>query len=372
MADMNERLKSLHFKCYRFKKETDQLRETLYNYNLRTQSANVTVETERCHSSSVLQNHNAENLPEVGISPTCSVSNTPNTNLEKAITALALEMANTENPGFLEAICLTILWSKVDLLALQELGSPEAAHIIVAELNCPQLHHVKKMNGMLIDCQKWMMVVLDEPAGKMYKGQEYSALIYNNRLSIDIKKFAYFKTNKTNPSRAFTRSPLLIELGIGKVNFLIVSLHLKFPGLQNEHVARTTDEVHAITLFMQAFYESHQSQTYPILIGDFNMNQSHPSFDGLKKLGMSPVFEEDEITTTSHVKFKDKGKPSINTDIVIGAYDNIWLPYFFLTGAKGIVWETLRHPFIPHDKGWNGFVSDHCLIWCDIDLQSKQ
>ncbi|KAA3681560.1 uncharacterized protein DEA37_0002602 [Paragonimus westermani] len=149
---------------------------------------------------------------------------------------------------------------------------------------------------------------------------------------------------------------------------ILVSVHLKATGLRNSMIDRTVAEAKHLETLVQAFYDT------------------QPAFDGLRQRGFQSVLDGTQPTTVSTATSNAvPASPTMNClpSSCQTAYDNVWLSPgltrgdnpshlvdAFYTGSGGVITEGLRHPLIPDDTGAgaNGFISDHCPIWFDLQI----
>ncbi|XP_038068061.1 endonuclease/exonuclease/phosphatase family domain-containing protein 1-like [Patiria miniata] len=268
-----------------------------------------------------------------------------------------------ENLGVKEVICMTILENRLSVLAVQEIADKDALAVICAELNDPTLAVVRNWpspRGI------WKCVT-SESAGRMFQGVEYNGFLWNTSDGVTLTESALLQSPKrsTNGKRHFARKPFLGYFKLQELDVVLISVHLKFPGLNNNSRDKLEEEISQLSLLNDALEEQLPDENDILIVGDFNSAPSAPDFKALTTAGFSYAIAEDRFT-------------NISTKNPEGShcYDNAWFSkslHKIHTGESHVVREGLTHPLIPDNWSWGGVVSDHCPLWvefysdCDLD-----
>ncbi|KAF8566909.1 hypothetical protein P879_03499 [Paragonimus westermani] len=299
-------------------------------------------------------------------------------------------LAKARHPGFREIVCLTILRANIALLVLQEVASLDVADVLCAELNSPTLPHVRQWVNQHSSSHvpRWSVASSNQATGAMFRGREYVLFLFNTNAGIHIQRTGLLEPSSTSQSpKSFSRSPCPALCFVRSSRIILVSVHLKARGLRNSMIDRTVAEAKHLETLVQAFYDTQPVHSHLIIVGDFNLNPSHEAFDGLRQRGFQSVLDGSQPTTVSTATSNAvPTSPTMNnclSSYCQTAYDNVWLSPglarddnpsqlidAFYTGSGGVISEGLRHPLIPDDTGAgaNGFVSDHCPIWFDLQI----
>ncbi|KAF7262501.1 hypothetical protein EG68_00197 [Paragonimus skrjabini miyazakii] len=298
-------------------------------------------------------------------------------------------LAKARHPGFREIVCLTILRANITLLVLQEIASLDVADVLCAELNSPMLPHVRQWVGQHPPSHvpRWSVATSNQATGAMFRGREYALFLFNTTAGIRIQRTGLLESSSASQSsKLFSRSPCSALCFIRSSRIILVSVHLKARGLRNSMIDRTVTEVKHLETLVQAFYDTQPENSHLIIVGDFNLNPSDEAFDGLRQRGFQSVLDRNQTTTVSTTTLGNvPASSTLNcpSGSCQTAYDNVWLSPgltrddnpshlvdAFYTGNGGVISEGLRHPLIPDDTGAgaNGFVSDHCPIWFDLQI----
>ncbi|XP_064598935.1 endonuclease/exonuclease/phosphatase family domain-containing protein 1-like [Liolophura sinensis] len=257
------------------------------------------------------------------------------------------------NPGVRDVICMTILENGFSVVAFQELADKDALQKICDELNYPVLPNVKRWSGHRgsWDC------VTSEPAGRMFRSTEYNGFLYDKSQKVSLLSSALLD-GKDNGRRAFTRKPFVGVFKLGRVDCVLVSVHLKATGLQNEDRDRLGQEVDRVSDVIHSLNIHFPGEHDVVIMGDFNLTPGADDFVELKEKGYKNCIPADTYTNIS--TSRPEGSKS---------YDNIWVANqtkSVLTGEGGVIRDGLHSPWIPDGWKWGGVVSDHCPVWTEL------
>ncbi|XP_074646167.1 endonuclease/exonuclease/phosphatase family domain-containing protein 1-like [Tubulanus polymorphus] len=265
-----------------------------------------------------------------------------------------------DNPGVLEVVCRTILENGFSIIAFQELADKECLQKFCAELNQPTLPSVKKWKG---DRGLWKCCV-SEATGRMFQGNEYNGFIYDVNRNVSFKGANLLQMASEKKDRAFTRRPFIGFFQVDKLDFVLVSVHLKATGLGNEDLDELEEEILRMPALVEAIKLSCPGEEDVLILGDFNLNPDTTDFDIFRRHDYINLVPDGFYTNIS--KKNKKGNRT---------YDNIWInkqTEKVFTGKYGVVRQGLFHPCIPDNWSWGGVVSDHCPVWgefyCHEDL----
>lgn len=323
-------------------------------------------------------------LPEIIPRP-CSVS-APGRLRVATWNVNQFSLAKASHPGFREILCLIILRANISLLVLQEVTSLDVVNVICSELNCPTLPHVKRWMERFPPpyVHRWSAATSMQATGALFRGREYAVFLYNTNAGIEIGRTSLLEPPETmRCSKLFSRSPCPSLCKIRSSRVILVSVHLKSRGLNDDMIDKTISEVKCLENLIQAFYDTQPEHSHLIILGDFNLNPQHQAFDSLRRSGFFPVLNGSQSTTTGKSPRSPDNSGNAAT-LCLTSYDNAWLSPTLsqidistdlhrgasYTGDSGVITDGLRHPLIPEEfvTGFNGFVSDHCPVWFDLQI----
>ncbi|KAL8592998.1 hypothetical protein ACOMHN_017928 [Nucella lapillus] len=259
------------------------------------------------------------------------------------------------NPGVKDVVCMTILENGFGIVAVQELSHDKALEEICQELNEPTLPNVKKWSGQR---GRWKCAV-SEVAGRMYKSAEYNGFLYDSSQKIELLSASLLEKANKNGRPPFARMPYMGFFKVnGQLDCVVISVHLKATGLQNEDLHRTKAEVASMSDVLDCVSARVPDEKDVIFVGDFNLGPNTEEFDRLRKKGYQNMIEEN---TPTNISSSNPGG--------IKCYDNIWISrqtQKVHSGNKGVVREGLSSPWIPDGWKWGGVVSDHCPVYTEL------
>ncbi|KAK3581772.1 hypothetical protein CHS0354_017213 [Potamilus streckersoni] len=257
------------------------------------------------------------------------------------------------NPGVKEVVCRTILENGFGILVVQELADQEALQKICDELNNPSLPRIQKWIGHR---GKWKCVV-SEATGRMYQSQEYNGFLYDTSQKIHLVSSDLLAKPKKRQTQ-FVRRPFIGTFKIGKFDAVLVSVHLKATGLDNEDLSKLQEEINKIPYLLEAIKDHLPGEEDIIILGDFNLTPTADDFECLRIQDYSNCIAAGTFTNISNAN--PNGSQT---------YDNIWISkdtQAVYTGDSGVVRKGLTHGLIPHGWGLGGVVSDHCPVWAQF------
>ncbi|KAK3086845.1 hypothetical protein FSP39_024371 [Pinctada imbricata] len=263
------------------------------------------------------------------------------------------DVEKATNPGVRDVVCMTILENGFGIVAFQELGDQEAISKICTELNKPSLPSVRKWQGHK---GSWKFVV-SEATGRMYRSNEYNGFLYDTTQGIEPLGSGLLQKS-AKAKKPFVRKPYIGTFKIKKLDCVIVSVHLKATGLDNEDLGQLQEEVEKVPNVAQALSEHYPGEEDIILLGDFNLTPDAEDFDCMRDKGYKCGLPTGVFTNISNKN--PKGSKT---------YDHIWLSSSTLqvfSGESGVVRESLTSPLIPNGWSWGGVVSDHCPVWVEL------
>ncbi|XP_055891555.1 endonuclease/exonuclease/phosphatase family domain-containing protein 1-like [Biomphalaria glabrata] len=277
-------------------------------------------------------------------------------NLEK----FSVEKAS--NPGVKDVICMTVLENGIGILAVQEVADKKALNEICQELNSPTLPNVKKWSGRR---GQWACVV-SEATGRMHQGSEFNGFLYDKSQGIELVRSCLVE-KEPGKSKPFTRLPFLGIFKVnGKFDCVVVSVHLKATGLNNEDLDRTEKEAGTVSDLVDAIKKTLKGENDIIMVGDFNLKPNASAFKELENKGYINCIPEDAYTNISN-----------NNPAGSKSYDNIWISketQQVFTGFSNVIREGLTSTWIPNGWTWGGVVSDHCPVYAqfysNVDLDN--
>ncbi|KAL3858575.1 hypothetical protein ACJMK2_008851 [Sinanodonta woodiana] len=165
------------------------------------------------------------------------------------------------NPGVREVVCRTILENGFGILAVQEIADQEALQKICDELNNPSLPRIQKWTGHR---GQWKCVV-SEATGRMYQSQEYNGFLYDTSQKIHLVSSDLLAKPKKRQTQ-FVRRPFIGTFKIGKFDTVLVSVHLKATGLDNEDLSKLQEEINKIPYLVEAIKDHLPGNNYHLVI----------------------------------------------------------------------------------------------------------
>lgn len=258
-----------------------------------------------------------------------------------------------DNIGVKEVVCLTILENGLSLVAFQELADEEALTKICKELNSPSIPGVKKFQGHR---GVWKCVV-SKAAGRMYQAVEYNGFLYDTSQQIELKSSALLEKAKSS-ARLFVRKPFIGVFKIRKFDCVVVSVHLKATGLNNQDLPKLQKEIDQVPHVVEAIEDHYPGEKDIIMLGDFNLAPDKEDFNCLRDRRYSNCIPDGHFTNISNNNLKGSQ-----------TYDHIWISEQskeIFTGYSGVVREGLSSPWIPNGWSWGGLISDHCPVWAEF------
>ncbi|XP_046360471.2 endonuclease/exonuclease/phosphatase family domain-containing protein 1-like [Haliotis rufescens] len=260
----------------------------------------------------------------------------------------------SRNPGVQEVVALTLLENGFGIVALQELASEKALERICDELNTPTSANNKKWAGHR---GNWRCSV-SEATGRMYRSMEYNAFLYDTSQNIELVSCSLLKKPESG-TFPFVRRPFL---GVFKINkkfdCVVVSVHLKAAGLQDEALDKTKQEVRQVPALISAIEQQVPGENDIIIVGDFNLSPDSEDYKLLTSNGYTPC-----IPATTPTNISNRNPDGSR------CYDNIWINRHtkeVYTGRSSVVRDGLSNPWIPNGWSWGGVVSDHCPVFTEI------
>lgn len=218
-----------------------------------------------------------------------------------------------------------------DIVALQEIvTNPSGAQAVA------QLADLLNRTGT-----KWDYVLSDPTQSSAYKTERYAYLWKTARVQLVGKPWLEKKY-----ALEIDREPFYATFQYQNKSFTVVNFHAITQSKQPETEIK---------------YFQFLPDLYPTLnllfVGDFNCTQSHTVFNPLKKMGYSPLFENQKTT----LKTKCQG-----TDCLANPFDNI----FYHTKKIAVVQQGVL-PFFNQFESLESArkVSDHLPIWIQLELK---
>ncbi|XP_033754676.1 endonuclease/exonuclease/phosphatase family domain-containing protein 1-like [Pecten maximus] len=258
-----------------------------------------------------------------------------------------------DNIGVKEVVCLTVLENGLSLVAFQELADEEALTKICKELNNPSIPGVKKFQGHR---GVWKCVV-SKAAGRMYQALEYNGFLYDTSQQIELKSSALLEKAKNTP-KSFVRKPFIGVFKIRKFDCVVVSVHLKATGLNNQDMPQLQKEIDQVPHVVEAIEDHYPGEKDIIMLGDFNLAPDKEDFNCLRDRNYSNCIPHGHFTNISNNNLKGSR-----------TYDHIWISEQskeIFTGYSAVVREGLSSPWIPNGWSWGGLISDHCPVWAEF------
>ncbi|XP_022080279.1 endonuclease/exonuclease/phosphatase family domain-containing protein 1-like isoform X2 [Acanthaster planci] len=261
-----------------------------------------------------------------------------------------------ENLGVKEVVCMTILENRLSVVAFQEIANRDALAVICAELNDPTLAVVRNWpspRGV------WKCVT-SESSGRMFQGVEYNGFLWNTSDGVTLSECALLRAPKRRGTNGkhFARMPFLGYFKLRELDVVLISVHLKFPGLNNSSKGKLEEEINQLSLLSNAIEEQLPDENDILIVGDFNSAPSAPDFKALRKASFSHAIADDHFTNIS-----------IKNPEGSHCCDNVWFSRSLdkiHTGKSHVVREGLTHPLIPDNWSWGGVVSNHCPVWVEF------
>ncbi|XP_071784894.1 endonuclease/exonuclease/phosphatase family domain-containing protein 1-like [Asterias amurensis] len=260
-----------------------------------------------------------------------------------------------ENLGVKEVTCMTILENRLSVVVVQELADRDALAVICNELNDPSLAVVRNWPSPrgIWKCET------SKSAGRMFQGVEYNGFLWNTSDDVTLSDSSLLHVSKKGKNgHTFSRQPFLGYFKAKKLDFVLVSVHLKFPGLNNGTKDKLEEEICQLGLLTDALSAQLPDEKDVLIMGDFNSGPSAPDFKALTSAGYSNAIPDDVFTNISNKNPEGSH-----------CYDNAWFSKNLSkahTGEVRVIREGLTHPLIPDDWSWGGVVSDHCPLWAEF------
>lgn len=258
-----------------------------------------------------------------------------------------------DNIGVREVVCLTILENGLSLVAFQELADEEALTKICKELNNPSIPGLKKFQGHR---GVWQCSV-SKAAGRMYQSLEYNGFLYDTSQGVELKSSALLPKAKNIPNN-FVRKPYVGVFKMRKFDCVVVSVHLKATGLNNQDLPRLQKEIDLVPYVVEAIEDHYPGEKDVIMLGDFNLAPDKGDFDCLRDRQYTNCIPAGHFTNISNNNMKGSQ-----------TYDHIWISEQskqVFTGYSGVIRDGLSSPWIPNGWSWGGLISDHCPVWAEF------
>ncbi|KLT70806.1 endonuclease/exonuclease/phosphatase family protein [Flavobacterium sp. ABG] len=218
-----------------------------------------------------------------------------------------------------------------DIIAVQEVVAGHGGAQAVAKLA-----GVLNKKG-----SKWDYRISDPTSGSSYKKERYAFIWKINKVQLKGNTWLEKKYGLQ-----IDREPYFASFEIGKKTITVVNFHAITKSKQPETEIK---------------YFKFLPQQYPnlnlIFAGDYNCPQSHTVFNPLKKMGYSPVFQNQKTT----LKQKCKGETCLASE-----FDNI----FYSTNSL----SHLNSGVILFYKKFNSLkearkISDHIPVWLEFSVK---
>ncbi|XP_028400937.1 endonuclease/exonuclease/phosphatase family domain-containing protein 1-like [Dendronephthya gigantea] len=274
---------------------------------------------------------------------------------------LSFTKQKANNPGVREVICMTILEHGISILAAQELAEEGALEMIRDELNNPTTPNLKRWTGHR---GKWECVT-SEVAGRMYRASERNGFLWDTSRKIELKDHGLLerKQRRRGEKKDFARKPFIGYFKAYRFDFVMLSVHLKATGLENEDIERLQGEIDTIPNIFEAICESMPGEDDIMVAGDFNLTPTDESFDDFRDAKFVNAIQDGTHTNISPTNLEGSM-----------TYDNIWIKQSGradrqeYTGRSGVCREGQTHQWIPSNssKSVPGVPSDHCMIWAEF------
>jgi deoxyribonuclease-1-like protein len=217
-----------------------------------------------------------------------------------------------------------------DIIAIQEVvagyGGAQAVAKLVEILN---------QKG-----SKWDYTVSDPTSSSSYKAERYAFIWKTSKVKLKGKPWLEKKYNLE-----IDREPYFATFEIGKKNITLSNFHA---------ITKNRNPETEIKYFK--FLPAEYPDLNLIFVGDFNCPQSHTVFYPLKKMGYTPILQNQKTT------LKQKCK---NDVCLASEFDNIFY--------KAINVKYLNSGIIPFYKNFNSLsearkISDHLPVWIEFSL----
>ncbi len=193
----------------------------------------------------------------------------------------------------------------------------------------------------------------------MFQGVEYNGFLWNTSDGVTLSETSLLHGSKKGTNgRSFSRKPFLGYFKAKELDLVLVSVHLKFPGLNNGTIEKLEEEICQLALLTDALLAQLPDEKDVLILGDFNSDPSAPEFKALASAGYSNAISDDLYTNISNKNPEGSH-----------CYDNAWLSKNLRkvhTGESRVVREGLTHPLIPDEWSWGGVVPDHCPVWVEF------
>ncbi|XP_031555772.1 endonuclease/exonuclease/phosphatase family domain-containing protein 1-like [Actinia tenebrosa] len=122
---------------------------------------------------------------------------------------------------------------RISVAVFQEIGDEKALHLIQDELNRPTL---KKIEQLKRPKSYWECVTSDV-AGPMYRSKEFNGFLFDSSRNIELKSHDLLE-KPLQGKKQFARRPFIGFFKAKRFDFVVVSVHLKATGLDNEDLSR--------------------------------------------------------------------------------------------------------------------------------------
>ncbi|MCC9061407.1 endonuclease/exonuclease/phosphatase family protein [Flavobacterium piscisymbiosum] len=218
-----------------------------------------------------------------------------------------------------------------DIVAIQEVVSGYGGAQAVAKL--AQLLNQKGT--------KWDYSISNPTSGSSYKTERYAFLWKTSK--IKLKGNAWLEKQY---HLEIDREPYFATFEINKKNITLVNFHAITKSKQPETEIKYFK-------FLPLEYPSLNL----VFLGDFNCPQSHTVFNPLKKMGYSPILQNQKTTLKQQCK---------NNICLASEFDNI----FYKTNSL----EFINSGIVPFYKNFNSLkearrISDHIPVWFEFNLK---
>lgn len=218
-----------------------------------------------------------------------------------------------------------------DIVAIQEVVAGYGGAQAVAKL--AQLLNQKGI--------KWDYSISNPTSGSSYKTERYAFLWKTSK--IKLKGNAWLEKQY---HLEIDREPYFATFEINKKNITLVNFHAITKSKQPETEIKYFK-------FLPLEYPSLNL----VFLGDFNCPQSHTVFNPLKKMGYSPILQNQKTTLKQQCK---------NNICLASEFDNI----FYKTNSL----EFINSGIVPFYKNFNSLkearrISDHIPVWFEFNLK---
>ena len=275
---------------------------------------------------------------------------------------LSFTKQKAANPGVREVMCQTILENRISIVAAQELAEEGALEMLRDELNKPTTPNGKRWEGHR---GQWECVT-SEVAGRMYRASERNGFLWDTSRRIELKDHGLLERKQPRQrgqKKDFARRPFIGYFKAYRFDFVVLSVHLKATGLDNEDIEQLQGEIDTMPNIFEALSESMPGEDDILVVGDFNLTPSDESFNDFREAKFVNAIEDGTPTNISPSNLNGSE-----------TYDNIWIKQSGradrqeYTGRSGVCREQQTHEWIPSgtSKSVPGVPSDHCMVWAEF------